>query len=187
LREEYERKIENITPTDRVYLDETGSCINMTLPYGRARRGEVAHEKKPTHAGERLNTIALLSETGVQGEYHYSGSLDAEKFIFYLEYMVLPLLITGQVLIMDRHPVHCALEVRKFLRKNKVNYLYLPPYSPELNPIEEMFSKIKHYIKKHKPRTLSDLFKIIKEGFQTVTLKDIIGYFNHADSFINAY
>ncbi|NJN48347.1 MAG: IS630 family transposase, partial [Candidatus Competibacteraceae bacterium] len=77
--------------------------------------------------------------------------------------------------------------VRKFLRKNQVNYLYLPPYSPELNPIEEMFSKIKHFIKKHKPRTLSDLFKILKAGFQTVTLKDITGYFNHADSFINAY
>jgi transposase len=158
----------------------------MTLPYGRARRGEVVHEKKPTHAGERLNTIALLSETGVQGEYHYSGSLDAQKFIFYLEYVVLPLLIIGQVLIMDRHPVHCAREVRSFLRKNQVDYLYLPPYSPELNPIEEVFSKIKHYIKKHKPRTLSALFKTIKESLQTVTLQDITGYFIHADSFINA-
>ena len=158
----------------------------MTLPYGRARRGEVVHEKKPTHASERLNTIALLSATGVQGEYHYSGSLNAQRFIYYLEYVVLPLLITGQVLIMDRHPVHCAREVRSFLRKNQVDYLYLPPYSPELNPIEEVFSKIKHYIKKHKPRTLSALFKTIKESLQTVTLQDITGYFIHADSFINA-
>ena len=156
----------------------------MTLPYGRARRGERVHEKKPAHAGEKLNTIALLSETGVQGEYHYSGSLNAQKFLFYLEYVVLPLLITGQVLIMDRHPVHCAGEVRDFLRKNQIDYLYLPPYSPELNPIEEVFSKIKNYIKKHKPRTLSALFKIIKESLQIVTLKDIIGYFKHADSFL---
>ncbi|MCP5420148.1 MAG: IS630 family transposase [Gammaproteobacteria bacterium] len=187
LREAYERKMENMAQADRVYLDETGSCINMTLPYGRARRGEVVREKKPAHGGERLNTIALLSETGIQGEYHYSGTLNAEKFIFYLEYVALPSLVMGQVLIMDRHPVHCAREVRRFLRKNQVKYLYLPPYSPELNPIEEMFSKIKHYIKKHKPRTLNNLFKAIKESFRTITLQDVVGYFKHANSFINQY
>jgi transposase len=160
----------------------------MTLPYGRARRGDLVHENKPTHAGERLNTIALLSATGVQGEYHYPGSLNAQKFIYYLEYVALPILGTEQVLIMDRHPVHCAQAVRNFLRNNHVNYLYLPPYSPELNPIEEVFSKIKHYIKKHKPRTLSALLKTIQESLQIVTLQDIIGYFNHAGSFlINAY
>jgi hypothetical protein len=82
LREDYEKKIAKIALSNRVYLDETGTCINMTLPYGRARRGKLAHENKPTHAGDRLNTIALLLATGVHGEYHYSGSLDAQKFIY---------------------------------------------------------------------------------------------------------
>lgn len=155
----------------------------MTLPRGRARRGQTPHEKNPVQAGARLNTIALLSKTGVQSEYYYSGSFNAKRFIYYLEYVALPLR-PGQVLIMDRHPAHCAQEVRDFLRENHVDYLYLPPYSPELNPIEEVFSKVKHYIKKNKPRTPTDLFKAIKKGFQGITPKDITGYFNHSDYFL---
>ena len=115
-------KIAEIPSDNRVYLDETGACINRTLPCGRARRGPVVPERKPTRPGTRLNTIALLSETGVQGQYHYSGTLNAQKFIHYLEFVALPLLRTGQVLIRDRHPAHCALEVRYFLRTNPVDY-----------------------------------------------------------------
>jgi transposase len=131
---------------------------------------------------------SLLSETGVHGEYHYSGSLNAHKFIVYLENVALPLWGTEQVLMMDRHPVHCAQTVRNFLRNHHIDYLYLPPYSPELNPIEEAFSKVKNSIKRHKPRTLRTRLRAMKESLHTVTLQDIMGYFNHAELFlINAY
>ena len=81
---------------------------------------------------------------------------------------------------MDNHPVHHAGSVQDYLKKNNIKFLYLPPYSPDLNPIEEAFSKIKQYIKKQKARTVDKLLNVIKEALDTITPKDINGYFNHA-------
>ena len=84
---------------------------------------------------------------------------------------------------MDNHPVHHAKIVQKYTKQNHINVLFLPPYSPELNPIEEAFSKIKTYIKKQKARTLDKLLIVINDAFNIITNKDAHGYFNHAAQF----
>ena len=84
---------------------------------------------------------------------------------------------------MDNHPVHRAIAVQEYLDTNKIKYLYTPTYSPELNPIEEAFSKIKNYIKKKKARTVSDLLNVIKDALNMITPGDASGYFNHAAQF----
>jgi len=141
----YACQLEGVAPEDRVYLDETGSSLNLSLDYGRSPKGERVNDEKPTAPGETVSTAAVLTENGIEAECLYFGTLTAKRFITYLEVYVLALLVGGKVLIMDNHPVHCAKAVKRFLEDHNVSFAFLPPYSPELNPIEEAFSKIKHY------------------------------------------
>jgi transposase len=180
----YISQLEGVEPEDRVYLDETGSALNLNLEYGRSRRGERVYDKNPVAPGGTLSTAALLTEKGIEAVSIYGGHLTAKRFIFYLEIYVLDLLLAGKVLIMDNHPAHCAKCVQKFLDGFRVSYIYLPTYSPELNPIEEAFSKTKHYIRKHKPRTFEALFSTIRSAVKTVTQDDVIGYVNHSEEFL---
>ena len=180
----YACQLEGVAPGDRIYLDETGSSLNMSLDYGRSHRGERVQDEKPTAPGETVSTAAVLTEHGIEAECLYFGTLTAKRFITYLEVYVLALLVGGKFLIMDNHPVHCAKAVKRFLEEHKVPYVFLPPYSPELNPIEEAFSKIKHYIRKCKPRTEETLFAAISKAIATITEDDVIGYINHAEEYL---
>ena len=180
----YACQLEGVAPEDCIYLDEMGSSLNLSLDYGRSHKGERAHDEKPTAPGETISTAAVLTEHGIEAECLYFGTLTAKRFITYLEVYVLALLVGGKVLIMDNHPVHCAKAVKRFLEEHKVPYIFLPPYSPELNPIEEAFSKIKHYIRKCKPRTEETLFDAISKAIATITEDDVIGYINHAEQYL---
>ena len=182
-KEDYDEKLNKIEPKKRFYLDETGSCLNMTPLYGRSQKDARTYDKRPVSPGTRVNTVAILTEEGIKAQYNYTELLDAELFIRYLDFFVLPILTDGQTLIMDNHPVHKSEDVENYLNKKKVKFLFLPPYSPELNPIEETFSKIKQYIKKQKARTINILLDVIKEALNIITLNDIRGYFNHAAKF----
>lgn len=182
-KEKYDEQLEIIEPEKRFYLDETGSCLNMTPVYGRSEQGKRVYDKRPTNPGTRINTVAVLSEEGIKAQYNYTGSLNADFFITYLNTFVLPILTNGQTLILDNHPVHRAKSVQSFLKQNGIKFLYLPPYSPDLNPIEEAFSKFKQYIKKQKSRTVDALLNVIKDALNTITRNDAIGYFNHAAEF----
>ena len=179
-KETYDKELEAIEPEKRFYLDETGSCLNMTPLYGRSRQGQRVYDKNPTNPGTRVNTVAILSEAGIKAHYDYTGSLTAELFIAYLTTFVFPLLGDEQTIILDNHPVHRANRVQNHLKQNNIKFLYLPPYSPDLNPIEEAFSKIKQYIKKQKARTVDKLLDSINEALNTITRNDVDGYFNHA-------
>lgn len=156
----------------------------MTPTHGRAKKGCRVHEKKSIHASKKANTIALLSEQGFIARYTYITSFTAKTFIFFLKYYVLPSL-NGRTLIMDNHPAHKTELVINFMKENIINYLFLPPYSPELNPIEEAFSKIKRIIKKHKARTVDRLKDVISIAFKSISINDINGFFYHAFSFSN--
>jgi transposase len=179
-KESYDAQLELIEPDKRLYLDETGSCLNMTPLYGRSQQGERVYDEKPVSPGTSVSTVAILSEDGIKAQYTYTESLTAKLFILYLETSVLPIFESGQTLIMDRHPVHRAKIVQNYLKQNNVKFLYLPAYSPELNPIEEAFSKIKQYIKKQKARTIDKLLIVLKKAFEIITVNDVKGYFNHA-------
>lgn len=181
----YISQLEGVEPEGRVYLDEMGSALNLNLECGRSRRGERVYDKNPTAPGGTLGTAAVLTENGVGAVSVYRGTLTAKRFISYLQLYVLELLVVGRVLIMDNHPAHCAKSVQRFLEAHEVSYIYLPAYSPELNPIEEAFSKTKHYIRKHKPRTFETLFNTIRSAVRTVTQDDVIGYVNHAEEFLD--
>jgi transposase len=183
-KDSYISQLEGVPPEDRLYLDETGSNLNQNLAYGRSPAGERVYDENPTAPGVTISTAAVLTERGVEAAHLYFGTLTAQRFVSYLDLYVLELIIGGKVLIMDNHPVHCAKIVQQFLEDHQVPFVYLPRYSPELNPIEEAFSKVKHYIRKLKPRTAEMLFGTIISAISTVTEDDVIGYINHAEEFL---
>jgi transposase len=182
--ERYHQQVDHLPLDQRLYLDETGARLNMTLPYGRSPRGERVVDEQPVSPGETVSTVAVLTEQGLEGQFCYQGALTAQRFVAYLEVYLLPLLLTGtKTLILDRHPVHRARLVREFLDRHHVRYVYLPPYSPELNPIEEAWSQFKHFLKRQKARTLDGLLKALSQAAKIITPSDAQGYFQHAEDF----
>ena len=103
-KDNYINQIKTIKPEDCIYLDETGSCLDATLNYGRSPRGERVYAAKPTAPGERLSVIAVLTGQGITAEYLYRGTLTAKVFLAYLETYLLTLLAQGKTLIMDNLP-----------------------------------------------------------------------------------
>ena len=158
--------------------------MNLARQYGRSKSGTPLIDLKPSHSSQTVNTIAILSIEGVQAPYMYTCTLTASFFVDYLKAYVVPLLKNNETLIMDNHRVHHAKIVKQFFEEQGINVLYLPAYSPELNPIEEAFSKVKNYIRKQRAWTLTTLKPVIKNAFDTITKTDAKNYFNHANQVI---
>jgi transposase len=111
--------------------------------------------------------------------------MTAERFVAYLDVYVLDLLLSGKTLIMDQHPVHLASMVRAFLDRHHIRYIYLPPYSSELNPIEEAWSKFKHFLKQQKARTLDRSLELLQQAGKLITPNDARGFFQHAENYFH--
>ncbi len=124
--------------------------------------------------------MAVLSTQSLEGPWRYQESLTAKWFVAYLEVYLLPLLLGGKRLVMDNHPVHRSRLVQKFLKSHVVRYVFFPPYSPELNPIEEVWSKFKQYLKRAKARTVDDLLDAMDKASKTISPDDCQGCFQHA-------
>jgi transposase len=182
--ERYHQQVDSIPLEQRLYLDETGSRLNMTLPYGRAPEGERAVDEQPTSPGATISIVAGLTDHGVEGQFCYQGEMTSERFVAYLEVYLIPLLLrSGQRLILDPHPVHRAGDVQACLERHHIPYLFLPPYSPELNPMEEGWSQFKHFLKHQKARTAERLLELLNQVGKIITPSDAQGYFQHAEDF----
>jgi transposase len=111
------------------------------------------------------------------------GRSDGSAVCRLLEVYLLPRLRSGKTLILDHHPVHRSRRVQRFLKRHQIRHVFSPPYSPELNPIEEAWSKFKHYLKRVKARTRDDLLEAMQRASKTITPEDARGYFQHAEDF----
>lgn len=157
-----------------MFVDEMGCCLNMNLECGRSPSGERVFDENPTSSKVRINTVAALTKNGIEADFSYTGSMTAELFVVYLQTCLLEVLSGGKVLIMDNLRVHHADVVMELLELHKIRFLFLPPYSPELNPIEEAFAKIKHFVRKQKPKVPQVLYEAIKNAIKTITEDDAI-------------
>ncbi len=151
-RNEWLTNIDSYDPDTLVFLDESGVNIDMTRRYGRAINGDTAYTT-------------------------YSGGTTGDVFVDYLENILIPTLHKGDIVIMDNLRSHHVKKVAEVLEKAEVKLLYLPPYSPDLNPIEKMWSKIKSILRKLKARTIQALPDAIDTAFSAVAPSDCIGWF----------
>ena len=169
--------ISGFSANNLVFLDESGCNTDMTRRYAYAQGGSRAVDSAPL---SKPKNTTILSSIQLNGSLHYttfSGGTTVEKFNQYLVNDLLPYLNPDSVLVMDNMKSHHAKAIKQLLEKAKVRYIFLPPYSPDLNPIENLWSKVKALLRKFKARTLETLPDAIQRAFRAVTLSDCSGWF----------
>jgi transposase len=164
-----------------VFVDESGFNTSMTRLRARAPKGERAYGKVPRNRGKNQTLIASLSlEGGMGAALSIEGATDSELFEAYVEEFLAPTLTAGQVVVLDKLGAHRTERVRELVEERGADLLFLPSYSPDLNPIEEAFSKIKNLVRKAAARTREALDEAISEAMSAITLEDAAGWFAHA-------
>jgi len=175
-RQRYRRKVEVMDPKRFIFVDESGVTTAMTPLYGRAPAGERVEMSAPM-AWETVTIVAGVGMDGVCAPMAFTGSMTGPIFEAYVEQILVPNLRQGDVVIIDNLKAHQGPEVRKLIEQAGASLLHLPPYSPDLSPIEPMFSKFKEYLRRIGARTKETLFEAMRDGLETITEKDILGWF----------
>jgi transposase len=161
-----------------VFIDESGAKTNMTRLYGRAKDGARVIDSIP---GGHWNTTTMISSIRLDGSTApmvVNGATNKEVFSIYVEKFLLPTLQKGDIVILDNLSAHKSKEIRQLIESSGAELWYLPPYSPDLNPIEKMWSKIKAILRKLKARTEKELILAIAQALEQVTPLDVKGWFN---------
>ena len=146
--------------------------------YARAWKSRRAVDKTPLNTPCNITVLSSIRLNGDCAYTVYQGGTTAERFAEYLKTKLLLTLSEADIIVMDNMRSHHAKAVKQLLDSSKVTYLYLPPYSPDLNPIEKMWSKLKAFLRKEKIRMASELPSAISKGFLTIRPKDCIGWFH---------
>ena len=160
-----------------VFLDESGININMTRHYARSKTNARAVDSTPLHTPCNTTILSSIRLDGRTAHTVYQGGATAGRFAEYLEDTLLPTLSKDDIIIMDNMRSHHAKAVRQLLDSSGIRYLYLPPYSPDINPIEKMWSKIKAKLRKEKVRIASRLPDAVEKVFSTINSTDCLGWF----------
>ncbi len=179
-----------------MFVDESGFNVAMTLPYAYAPRGQRAVGRVPKNRGENTSLVAAISlDEGVGDAMTLTGAVDGVAFLAYIEQVIAPKLRPGQIVVMDQLGVHRKPEVREAIEARGCELVLLPGYSPDFNPmrresrmmpafgrspIELAFSKIKAFVKAVGARTRGALDSAIAAALSTVSLGDVLGWFEHA-------
>src|SRR6478752_1222977 len=178
-RREFAEEVEPIEPKRLVFVDETGVTTAMTPAYGRAPKGERVEASVPA-SWESVTVIAAMGLDGVRAPLAFEGAVNAPTFLAYVEQVLVPALHRGDVVIFDNLSSHLSPDVTAAIERAGATVLPLPPYSPDFNPIEEMFSKFKGFLRRVGARAKEHLYDAIGDGLREVTPRDILGWFRHA-------
>ena len=185
-RDERERaafgeRIGSVDPRRLVAVDECGTHTSMTRFRARAPRGERAYGKVPRNRGKNTTLIASMTLEGGMGQaMAVEGATDARVFEAYVEGFLAPSLSAGQIVLMDNLGAHKTRRVRELVEARGAQVWLLPAYSPDLNPIEEAFSKVKALLKKAAARTKEALMEAMAGTLGAVTPEDARGWFAHS-------
>jgi transposase len=150
-----------LDPRKLVFIDETSASTNMTRRYGRGTRGERLVCKIPHGHWKTSTFIAALRHNRVTAPLLLDGAMNGQSFLAYVKQILAPTLKPGDIVVMDNVSVHQVAGVREAIEARGAILLYLPPYSPDLNPIEQFFSKLKAILRKAAARSIKNLWTVI--------------------------
>ena len=167
-RNEWKTLIKALDITHLCFLDESGVNTDMTRTYGRAQGGERVIGSVPLNTPKSTTILSSVCLKGPSVYTTYSGGTTGEKFVNYLKNDLIPTLGKDDIVIMDNLRSHHVKEVKETFEEAGIHYLYLPPYSPDMNPIEMLWSKIKSILRKLEIRTAEGLPDAIAFAFQQV-------------------
>ena len=175
----FRREVKRIRPERLVFVDETGVTTAMTPAYAWAPRGERAYASAPG-AWESVTLTAALGLDGVRAPLVFPGSTNAAAFQAYVEGALAPALHPGDVVVFDNLSAHLDPAVSEAIGRAGARVLPSPPYSPDYTPIEEMYSKVKGFLRRVAARVTGDLYDAIGDALREVTPQDILGWFKEA-------
>jgi transposase len=161
------------------FIDESGINLALTRLYGRAPRGERALGSVPQNYGQNVTMLGALSYTGLEAVMTIEGATDADVFRAYVQEVLCPTLHEGDIVVADNLSAHKAAGVQEAIAATGARLLYLPPYSPDLNPIEQCWSKIKTFLRAAKARTRAALDEAVTRALATITAADAREWFAH--------
>lgn len=178
-RQAWWEQISQIDPARLVFLDESGVTTQMTRRYGRARRGQRVREGMPAARWRTLTLLGALTLEGLVALMTIESSTDRDVFLAYLDQVLCPQLQPGQIVVMDNLAAHKVAGVRERIERAGASLLYLPPYSPDFNPIEQAWSKLKQHLRSLKARALDALEHAIAQSFNILTPQNSSAWFRH--------
>jgi transposase len=160
-------------------LDESGAKTNMTRLWGRALKGQRAHAHTPGGRWQTTTRMASIRLDGSTACMAMEGTTDTESFRAYVQAVLVPTLRAGDIVVMDNLSPHKSDPTLALITQAGAQVLFLPAYSPDLNPIEMMWSKVKHWLRSVEARTQADLITAIGQALARVTPKDALNWFAH--------
>jgi transposase len=173
-------RIQRTLPLDKlVFFDESGVNLSMARFYGRSIRGQRVVGYVPKDWGGNVTLIAGIRLSGIVSPMMLEGSLTGEFMDLYVSECVVPELTEGDIVVFDNLNIHKRLSVRRSLESVGAELLFLPAYSPDLNPIELAWSKLKSVLRSRAARTLEELEKAVADAFFAITLDDIKNWIKH--------
>ncbi len=170
---------EEIDARRLVFVDEMGTNTSLSPLYAWAPRGERAFCSVPRNRGPNTTLLSSMTLEGMGTTLAVEGATKREVFETYVERVLAPTLLPGQVVVMDNLTAHKGDRVKELIEEQGCELLYLPPYSPDFNPIEEAFSKIKGLVRKAEARSREALVDAIGRGISMITAEDARGFFDH--------
>ena len=159
-----------------IFIDESSAKTNMARLYGRAPKGLRVRDAVPAGTWNTTTMIAAIGAGGAQAPMLLPGALDGTAFQVYVRKVLVPTLRPGDVVVMDNLSTHKDATARRLIEAAQATILDLPPYSPDLNPIEKMWSKIKALLRAARPRTFKALSAAVSMALKRITIEDALGW-----------
>jgi transposase len=178
-RAAWRRRVAGVDAQRLKFLDQTNAKTTLTRLYGRAPRGQRVREYVPDGRWESLTLMGTLGFAGDTTAFLYAGGTDVMAMLAFVEEILGPQLRPGDIVVMDRLSSHLDPGVVAAVEATGAEAWHLPPYSHDLNPIEQMWSKIKAYLRKVKPRDMEGLISAIADALRTVSAQDAANWFAH--------
>jgi transposase len=179
-RAAWRQEVATVRPEDLVFLDETGSHLGYAPTYAWAPRGRRAYAAAPRNQGENKTVVAALTLAGVGPLMRFDGPMTTARFVGYVRHLLAPTLREGQVVVADTLTAHHSPAGRAAIEARGARFLPLPACSPDFNPIEEAFSKVKQSLRRTQARPDEDLRAATWAAFAAVTSADAAGWFRHS-------
>jgi transposase len=161
------------------FIDEMGSDLGLTRLSGRAAPGQRVHDSGPGDRGGNLSTIGAMGLEGLRTGLSVPDPIEGEPMLFFVEELLVPTLKRGDSVLRDNNPIHKLDEIEAAIEAAGAWILFRPTYSPDLNPIENCWAKVKALLRSLKPRTVEELLDALAEAFASLTLHDILSWFRH--------
>ena len=168
-----------LDPKKLIFIDESGANLRMANRYARAVGGQRAKMPIPCNRGPNISIIGAVSMRKVEAALYGEWATNSEIFLIFIDRCLSPQLRPGHIVIMDNVRFHYQSKIVEIIESKGASVVFLPPYSPDFSPIENMWSKIKNYLRGFMPRTMQEFKKSIKSAFESISESNLIGWFKH--------